>query len=395
MGDFMQQGRVATLHRFPGADPDVLEKTMGTVTGQRPSALMIPALATEMDTPALAGILAELAETVFIKELVLVLGRADREDYGRARGLVKDLPMRTTVVWPEGPQLEAVFRNVREALDIGGPGKGRDVWVAMGYLLGRGGIHAIALHDGDIVTYSREIPARLLQPVTHPELDFSFCKGFYPRISEGAFAGRVTRLLVWPLVDVLKEESRSLILELVGGMRYPLSGEFALTSELAARIAVPRDWGLEVGILAAVARSVSRSDICQAEICDNYEHKHQSLSPDDASRGLNRMAVEVTESLLRESEPDEGWCEDIPQRYLTRAREMIPLYRADARANGLSYDEGSEEQAVRTFAQAVRIAQARLVDKQSLPPLPMWSEANERIPGLMEAVVEAVRREEP
>lgn len=393
MSDFMQQGNVATLHRLPGVDPTTLEGDLETYAAQRPSALLIPALASEMDVPALGGILEHLATVSYLSEIVLVLGRADRKDYDRLRNLLKALPTASTVVWPGGPKLEKLFAGVKETTDIGPPGKGRDVWVAIGYLLGKGGVHSLALHDADIVTYTREIPLRLLMPLICPDLDFSFCKGYYPRVSGRSLAGRVTRLLVWPLVDVLTSESPSEILRILGLMRYPLAGEFAMTSELAARIPVPRDWGLEVGILAAVARMVSQGDICQSELCDNYEHKHQALSPDDAGQGLHRMALEVAESMMRESEPPDGWSEDIDRRYAEKAVEMIPLYRADALANGLNYDDGAEREAVGIFTRAVEVARGRLAGKQNYPPLPPWNEVEERLPGIKEAVFKAVQEE--
>ncbi len=394
MGDFMQAGGVATVHRLPGVDIAALEKDLERFSGDRPLALVIPALASEMYGPALGGILEQLEGATYLSEVILVLGRADRKDYSRAQWLMENQSSAATVIWPEGPELAGLFSDLGQALDIGMPGKGRDVWIALGYVLGRGGIHSLALHDADIVSYTREIPLRLLLPLVHTDLNYSFCKGYYPRISQGSLAGRVTRLLVWPLVDVLGAEAQAGILKIIGSMRYPLAGEFALTCELGARVPVPRDWGLEVGLLAAVTRTVSPNDMCQAALCDNYSHKHQELSPDDSSRGLNRMAVEVAESLLRETEPSGGWREDIPHSYVERALEMIPLYRGDALANGLTYDEASEKKAVHTFSRAVEIALSRLTGEQALPPLASWEEIEGRIPGLMSGVVEAVRREE-
>jgi glucosyl-3-phosphoglycerate synthase len=251
----------------------------------------------------------------------------------------------------------------------------------------------LGLHDADIINYTGEIPVRFFLPMAHPELNYAFCKGYYTRISESSMHGRVTRLLVAPLVSVLASESPSLILDLIGTMKYPLAGEFAMTTELAGRIPVPRDWGLEIGILSSVSKTVSPEDICQADLCDNYEHKHQPLSPDDSARGLNRMAIEVAESLLRESCPEEGWSRGLPGRYSQRAKEMIPRYRADALASGLSYDEAAEQMAIETFTRAVEIALGRMKTEQSLSPLPAWEEMEQRVPGLMDAVADAVEKE--
>ena len=173
-----------------------------------------------------------------------------------------------------------------------------------------------------------------------------------------------------------------------------------MTAELAARIPIPRDWGLEIGILSAVSRAAAPGSICQAELCDNYEHKHQEMHAGDTTKGLNRMAVEVTAALLREvDDPDlleelaEGLPAGLVDRYRERALEMVSTYRADALANGLAYDQEKELAAIDTFAAAVQLALSRMGEEQELGPLPAWGEMQQVVPGLMERVVEAVVRD--
>ena len=393
MGDFFQTGPVTTIHRLGGFRFADLASRLERLSRERPLALLVPALASEMDAPALGTILEKLALAAYLEETILVLGRADGDDYRRLKKLLDPLPMRTTVVWPEGPKLSRILESLLPDLDVGSPGKGRDIWIALGYLLSTGRIHSIALHDADIVNYTGEIPLRLLLPVADPALNFSFCKGYYTRISDNALHGRVTRLLVAPLVPVLMEENPTDVLELIGAMRYPLAGEFAFTADLAGRIPIPRDWGMEVGILSSIVREVDTSEICQAGLCDNYEHKHQVLSAGDERGGLNRMAVEVSETLLERSAPAGGWRRDLIDRYRRKADFLIAMYRADALANGLDYDEGAERRAVETFAGAVASGLQRLKVKQNPPPLPAWSEIEQSTPGVMDAIAEAVKHE--
>jgi glucosyl-3-phosphoglycerate synthase len=202
-------------------------------------------------------------------------------------------------------------------------------------------------------------------------------------------AGRVTRLLVVPLLAILVKRNFTPALRAIGAMRYALAGEFAMTSELAARISVPRDWGLEVRILAAVTGAVPFERICQADLCDNYEHKHQELHPQDTTKGLNRMAVEVTAALLRETGEVP---EDLVFTYSDQAISMIPKYRADALANGLEYDENKEREAIKTFAVAVEKATGLKEDE--IPELlPAWGEVETVVPGLKETIVEAVEKD--
>ncbi|MEE8218946.1 MAG: glycosyl transferase, partial [Vicinamibacteria bacterium] len=39
--------------------------------------------------------------------------------------------------------------------------------------------------------------------------------------------------------------------------------------------------------------------LCQVEIAERYDHKHQDLSAQDPTQGLNRMARDVIKHLLR------------------------------------------------------------------------------------------------
>lgn len=41
-----------------------------------------------------------------------------------------------------------------------------------------------------------------------------------------------------------------------------------------------------------LCRNYSPRRVCQVDIATTHEHKHQILSPDDARKGLMKMAVE-------------------------------------------------------------------------------------------------------
>ena len=41
---------------------------------------------------------------------------------------------------------------------------------------------------------------------------------------------------------------------------------------------ISSDWGIEVGILSEMQRNFSPNNICQVDLADTYDHKHQDLS---------------------------------------------------------------------------------------------------------------------
>ncbi len=186
----------------------------------------------------------------------------------------------------------------KQGLSVGGDGKGRSCWLAYGYLLATADCDVIALHDCDIVNYDRLLLARLCYPVAHPNLGFEFCKGYYARVTE-RMHGRVTRLFMAPLIRAMESMYPTApFLKFLESFRYPLAGEFAMRADLARVNRIPGDWGLEVGVLAEIFRNCAVSRICQVDLADTYEHKHQALSEDDPSKGLRRMATDIAKSLV-------------------------------------------------------------------------------------------------
>ena len=257
MADFYQTGSVTTLHRM---NPNGLSRLEGDLERFRPAmpiALVLPALYSEFETPAMQGIVRELSQVRYLQRIVVALGRADREQYGRAQQFFNDFHVPATVIWMDSEPIQGLFRLLKEnGIPAGEDGKGRSCWMAYGYLLARADCEVIALHDCDIVNYSRDLLARLCYPVANPNLGFEFCKGYYARFSK-TMHGRVTRLFMTPLVRALESLCPGVpFLRFVDSFRYPLAGEFAMRTNLARVNRIPADWGLEVGVLAEIYRNV-------------------------------------------------------------------------------------------------------------------------------------------
>jgi len=100
-----------------------------------------------------------------------------------------------------------------------------------------------------------------------------------------------------------------------------------------------------------VFRNCAPARVCQVDLAETYEHKHQDLSRDDPTKGLRRMACEVAKSLLR-TLAGEGLVftkdhfRSLQVRYVRMAEDTINRYYADAMVNGLEFDRHAEEVAV-------------------------------------------------
>jgi len=397
MSDFFQTGVVATLHRLGEPKPGLLAQQLERFAELQPIALVLPALYSEFEKPAMACILDELSHVRYVRQFIVTLAGADQEQFREVLRRLAGLPGEVRVVWNDGPRVQQLYTTLEEnGLSAGPNGKGRSCWMAYGYALASRKAGAIALHDCDIVNYTGDMLARLCYPVINPNINFEFCKAFYARVSD-RMHGRVTRLLVTPLIRALQSLVGYLpFLVYMDSFRYPLAGEFCMQADLARVNRIPSDWGLEVGVLAEIYRNCSVKRVCQADIADNYEHKHQDLSPGDPSRGLMKMAVDISKTLFRilASEGvsfDVGKMQTLRVSYVRTAEDTILRYHADAMINGLIFDRHEEETAVETFAQALRIATEEFfADPLGSPLIPNWNRISAALPGFLGGVQEAV-----
>ncbi|MEZ6073471.1 MAG: glycosyl transferase [Pirellulales bacterium] len=317
-----------------------------------------------------------------------MLNRADAvDDYREAYAITEQLGDRARILWTDGPRGRQLYEELTSAgFDVSRAGKGRAVWMAFGYLLADSRLKAFVLQDCDIVNYDNDMLARLCLPMVQPSLDFDFCKAYYARCTD-RMHGRVARLFVAPItramISVLGEDD---FLVFVRSFRYPLAGEFAVSSTLARSNRIPSDWGLEVGTLAEVFRNTSPKRVCQVDLGRTYEHKHQPLSLDDRSRGLMGMATDILTSILRTlmsqgTVIDHGHLYSIRNSYLRLAQDSIRQYHADALMNSLEYDRHGEEKAIEAFAEQITVAgQMVMEDPAGASALPTWTRVFTALP---------------
>ncbi len=397
MTDFYQTGVVATLHRMVKTGHQRLEHELSLYAAQRPIALIMPALFSEFEGSALPAIIHHLKEVRYLREIVVPLDRADFTQFKKAQEMLSVLPTKAAVIWNDGPRMKRLYKKLTDnAFPIGESGKGRSCWISFGYVLANNQSQVIALHDCDIVTYDREFLARLCYPVANPNISFEFCKGYYARVKE-RMHGRVTRLLMTPLIRSLQKlVGHHPFLVFLDSFRYPLAGEFCMRADLARINRIPADWGLEVGVLAEIYRNCSVKRVCQAELCDNYDHKHQPLSAGDPSSGLMKMAIDIGKALFRTLSAEgvifsPGFFHSLQSTYIRTAEDTITRYSADALIDGLLFDRHEEERAVETFAHAIRLAaEAFMQDPLGIPLIPNWSRITAALPRFLDELKEAV-----
>ncbi len=397
MSDFFQTGAIATLHRLGKPEVARLEAQLKEFSIETPIALVLPCHVKELGTQALRLIVRELRQVSYLKQIIVGIDGANTRNWKRARKIFAQLP-KATLLWNDGPRIRKLYQKLEDSeLSPGKPGKGRNVWTCFGYVLASDEARMVAVHDCDIITYNRELLARLCYPVAHPSLGFDFCKGYYARVSD-KLNGRVMRLLVTPLLRALRSiVGQHPFLVYMDTFRYPLAGEFSLDVDVVRRVRIPHDWALEVGLLAEVFRNSAPRAICQSELCDNYNHKHQELSPRDVDKGLNKMAVDITKSFFRRMAAegiklDTGLFDTLLSSYMRQAEDTLRVYAADAAINGLHYPRHDEESAVATFVRSIQnAAQAYREDPLWTPLIANWNRVQSALPNFFDELNDAVR----
>lgn len=400
MADFHQTGVVATFHRFGKVDLNRMESELTEFNRHRPIALVLPSTYAELEAPAIKQIVNEIEKVPYINEIVVTMGRTDQEQFRKAKKFFSFLPQRTRIIWNTGPGIGKLYKLLEENdLFVGEDGKGRSCWTAYGYILSREVSKVIALHDCDIVNYSRELLGRLCYPVASPNIDYVFCKGYYARVTD-RMHGRVTRLFVTPIIRSLEKLLGPLpLLVYLDSFRYPLAGEFSMSADLARINRIPGDWGIEVETLSEVYRNCSLKRICQVELCETYEHKHQPLSADNPKTGLMKMSIDIAKAIFRNlaiegAALSQSLFNTLLITYLRTAQDAIKRYHDDAAINGLFFDRHQETMMVEAFTKAIRIAGKEFQEDPLYSPLiPNWNRVTSAIPDFLEKLQEAAEEE--
>ncbi|MFC2167434.1 glycosyl transferase [Acidobacteriota bacterium] len=397
MSDFFQNGVIATFHSLGYQEIKRLEGELKQFSKIRPIALVLPSLYREYSSGALPEIMETIKKVHYLNEIVLCLDKASQPQFQKVKKYFTGFK-KLAIIWNDGPRMKELYKLLEDNnLSPGKEGKGRAVWMSLGYVLAGRKSRVIAVHDCDIVNYDRKLLARLCYPVASPNTEIEFCKGYYSRFTD-RLHGRATRLFFTPFVRALQTILGYLpFLVYLDSFRYALAGEIAMRRDLAMAMRIPNDWGLEVGTLSEVYRNMALNRICQVDIADTYEHKHQELVPSDLEKGILKMNVDITKSIFRNLalegvEFSVGFFKTLSNIYLKVAQETVIRYENDAAINGLDFNRNSEFLCVEEFAKGIEKAgEVFWEDPSETVLIPNWHRITSAIPEFFDLLKSAVK----
>ena len=392
MADF-QQNVVPTFTRLVDEDLGRMEKSILRAARRAPIGVIIPALFSDLASAAMQNIIQELAGMNFVKRIYISLDQSSEEEFQRATEIIQPIKDRGVLLRNDAPAVQSVLERINQAVPLGPLGKGRAVWTALGYALGKSEVSVLAFHDADIVTYDRGFLLRLLYPVVH--LRYQFAKGFYIRYSD-RLHGRVARLFYFPFVKALRDVIGKIdFLEYMADFRYPLSGEFATFATIAYDLLFPSDWGIEVGILAEMYRITRPHRICQVEITSRYGHKHQEAG-EDLNTGLTKMVSDIARTFFTHLASGgtiltQDFLRTLKHTYLANARSYVRIYESFAEMNSLQkFDRHQELGLIEVFGGALDNAFGEYQNHPfGSPTIPDWRRIEVALEGILAELVNA------
>jgi glucosyl-3-phosphoglycerate synthase len=388
----LEQRKITRIHDFC-MDFDSMTSRLNSLSAKHPSGLIIPIKGSDIESPALGQIITELNKCDYLKKVFIALYATNPKDYEDTLVMARKLKVPCEIVWCNKPEVEAVLKELRKkGLDVTKlTGKGKDVWIAIG--IASLELYAFALHDGDIISYSKMIPTKLLYPVIEPKLDFFFAKGYYARVNldNRRMYGRLYRLFINPLLEALQEKLlwRSEFLRYLQSFSYPLSGEVAIYSDLALNLRIPSDWGFEIGMLSELFRNVSYKRVFEVDL-GFYEHKHKEMTQNEllktAEDSLTTLLRTLTETdAIDVSEP---FLLSLQVLYRRLAQDRIRQYSADALCNNLNFDRHEEETSVDSLSGAIISAGKSYLRNPVGAQLPDWIRTISAMPNIREKLRE-------
>ena len=139
--------------------------------------------------------------------------------------------------------------------------------------------------------------------------------------------------------------------------------------------------------------------VCQVDIADKYDHKHQDISFSDREEGLSKMSIDIIKTLIRKlASQGVGFDKDalraLKATYYRTALDYISSYSYDARMNGIELDINIEESFVELFAENIMFGGEIVLENPVVRNLmPNWSRVRSAVPFIYEKLIDAVERD--
>ena len=143
-------------------------------------------------------------------------------------------------------------------------------------------------------------------------------------------------------------------------------------------------------------RNYATNRICQVDIADTYDHKHQSLSADDVNAGLSKMSTDIAKAIFRKLATNGQifsmeTFRSVKATYYRIALDFVETYYNDAMINGLSLDRHNEENAVELFAENImRAGNYFLENPMEAPFIASWNRVVSAVPNILDDLRQAV-----
>jgi glucosyl-3-phosphoglycerate synthase len=381
------QRKIATIHDF-NLDFNYMSSRLSELKTQFPSGLIIPILGSDINSPGIPQMVEEINQCQYLTKVIIALSTNDWKEYEEARRISRNVKVPCQVAWCNKPEVLTILEELKhKGLDVTSlSGKGKDVWIATG--IASLDLFAFAFHDADIVTYNKMIPTKLLYPIMEPKLDFFFSKGYYARINLDCrkLYGRITRLFIGPILEVLQEKLRySKFLTYLQSFTYPLAGELAVYSDLATHLRIPNDWGLELGLLSEVYRNAAYRRICEVDL-GLYDHRHKPVSPESLLKTAEDSFITLLRTLteMESIEVSDPFLISLQVAYRRLAQDKIRQYHADAMCNNLNFNRHDEEVDVDLLSNVVLSGGRKYLENPVRAQLPDWLRAIAAMPDIRE-----------
>jgi glucosyl-3-phosphoglycerate synthase len=160
-------------------------------------------------------------------------------------------------------------------------GKGEALWKSLAVV----GADILVWLDSDVSNFDPEFVTKLIAPLLLDD-KLVYTKGFYDRPMDehgSSTGGRVTELVVRPLLHLLYPELTGLI--------QPLSGEYAGRREALTQVPFFTGYAVEIGLLIDLVERFGLDTIAQVDLGERRHRNRDTLA-------LGRMSHEILTAML-------------------------------------------------------------------------------------------------